>query len=91
MFLISQKYELRKFIEDISKHQIYGFTEELRIFLIDNHEDYQASKRKIDNVIEKLNIHGKKIRYQENTALTLGGLWEKSKSWFGDAVPKQSK
>jgi hypothetical protein len=52
VYLTCRLQELRNYLSDITKHPVFGYTEELRTFLIDVWEEYQKGKRSIDMQIE---------------------------------------
>jgi len=58
---------LNTFIQDVSKHEVFGNSEELKIFINQNTEEFRRMKKNIDRQMEELNNTGisfvkKKVR-----------------------------
>lgn len=54
IYINSRYQELKKFITEIAKHAEFGFSEEFRIFLMENWEEHKKERRALDIQIGNL-------------------------------------
>ena len=65
----------------INNHEIFKYSEELKIFLIEYFEEYRLKKKNIDLQIEELNISCNKYVKSESNANNFMSLIERGLAW----------